>query len=133
MRRLGIYGAVVLAVISVALAAAAAGRDFHRASASSSAQLQSSAKEQMYIGRDDKIRAGEKLFRRHCVECHGADGRGIGKAANLRAPEVQTKSPAELVEYLRNGNLWRGMPSWAGMPEERRWQIVAYLKTLRVQ
>jgi mono/diheme cytochrome c family protein len=133
MRRLGIYSAVVLAVISVALAAAAAGRDAHRTPASSSAQSQSGAKEQMYIGRDDQIRAGEKLFRRHCVECHGADGRGIGKAANLQAPEVQTKPPVGLVEYLRNGNLWRGMPSWAGMPEERRWQIVAYLKTLRAQ
>ena len=133
MRRLGIYGAFVLAVISVALGAAAAGRDAHRTSASPSAQSQSSGKQQMYIGRDDQIRAGEKLFRRYCVECHGADGRGSGKAANLQTPHVQTKSPAELVEYLRNGNLWRGMPSWAGMPEERRWQIVAYLKTLRVQ
>jgi mono/diheme cytochrome c family protein len=133
MRRLGIYSAMLLAVISVTLAAAAAGRDAHRTSASSAAQSQPSAKEQTYIGRDDQIRAGEKLFRRHCVECHGADGRGIGKAGNLQAPHVQTKSPAELVEYLRNGNLWRGMPSWAGMPEERRWQIVAYLKTLQLQ
>jgi mono/diheme cytochrome c family protein len=133
MRRLGICSAVALSVISVAVAAAAAGRDFHRTSASSAAQSQSSAKEQMYIGRDNQIRAGEKLFRRHCVECHGADGRGIGKAANLQQPDVQKKSPAESVEYLRNGNLRRGMPSWAGMPEERRWQIVAYLKTLRAQ
>jgi mono/diheme cytochrome c family protein len=46
---------------------------------------------------------------------------------------VQAKSPAELVEFLRNGNLWKGMPSWAGLPEERRWQIVAYIKTLRTQ
>lgn len=127
------YSAVVLAIIGVALAAAGSGRAAHGTPSSASEQSQSSAKEQMYIGRDDQIRAGEKLYRRHCAECHGADGRGIGKAANLQAPHVQTKSPAELVEFLRNGDLWRGMPSWAGMPEERRWQIVAYIKTLRAQ
>jgi mono/diheme cytochrome c family protein len=127
------YSAVVLAIIAVALAAAGSGRAAHGAPSSPSEQAQSSGKEQMYIGRDDQIRAGEKLYRRHCAECHGADGRGIGKAANLQAPHVQTKSPAELVEFLRDGDLWRGMPSWANMPEERRWQIVAYIKTLRVQ
>lgn len=139
MRRLGIYIAVLLASASVAIAAAAAGRGHEAKSAggarnsaaASSAQSQPGAKEQMYIGREDQIRAGEKLFRRHCAECHGEDGHGIGKAKNLQAPHVQTKSPAELVEFLRNGDLWRGMPSWANMPEERRWQIVAYLKTLR--
>ena len=133
MRRVRIYSAVLLAVISIALAAAGSGRASRGTPASSAANEQSSAKEQMYIGQDDQIRAGEKLFRRHCAECHGADGRGIGKAANLQAPHVQTKSPTELVEFLRNGDLWRGMPSWAGMPEERRWQIVAYIKTLRQQ
>lgn len=140
MRRLGITIAVVMAGASVALAAAGGGAHesnaavsggARKAAATSSEQSQAIAKEQIYIGNEEQIRAGEKLFRRHCAECHGEDGRGIGKAKNLQAPHVQTKAPAELVEFLRNGDLWRGMPSWAGMPEERRWQIVAYIKTLR--
>lgn len=131
MKRVGIYFAVLMATASAAVAAAS-GRA-HDARSDSSAAAQLSAKEQMYIGREDQIRAGEKLFRQHCAECHGADGHGIGKAANLQSPHVQAKSPAELVEFLRNGNLWKGMPSWAGLPEERRWQIVAYIKTLRAQ
>ncbi len=46
-------------------------------------------------------------------------------------PFVQNATPGEMVWFLRNGNLAAGMPSWSGLPLERRWQIVAYLKTLR--
>ncbi len=120
---------MVMASVSLA---AGSGRA-HGKAAAATAQSAPKAKDEMYVGREDQIRAGEKLFRQHCAECHGADGHGIGKAANLQSPHVQAKSPAELVEFLRNGNLWKGMPSWAGLPEERRWQIVAYIKTLRTQ
>jgi hypothetical protein len=44
---------------------------------------------------------------------------------------VQNATAGELVWFLRNGNLWSGMPSWSGLPKERRWQIVTYLKSLR--
>jgi len=84
-----------------------------------------------YEGQPDAIAAGKKLYLRHCAECHAKDARGRGRAANLRLPGVQNATPGELVWFLRNGNLWRGMPSWSGLPVERRWQIVTYLKSLR--
>jgi len=84
-----------------------------------------------YEGQADAVAAGEKLFRQHCAECHGDDGRGRGRAADLRSPGVQNATPGQLVWFLRGGNLARGMPSWSGLPEQRRWQIVSYLKTLR--
>ena len=84
-----------------------------------------------YETRPDAAPAGEKLFLQHCAECHGSDARGIGHAVNLRLPAVQNATAGELVWFLRNGNLWRGMPSWSGLPKERRWQIVTYLKSLR--
>ena len=56
---------------------------------------------------------------------------GHGRAMNLHLSAVQNATPGELEWFLRNGNLWRGMPSWSGLPEQRRWQIVAYLKSLR--
>jgi mono/diheme cytochrome c family protein len=84
-----------------------------------------------YEGQADAIAAGKKLFLQHCAECHGDDARGKGHAANLRSPGVQNATAGELVWFLRNGNLWRGMPSWSGLPVERRWQIVTYLKSLR--
>jgi mono/diheme cytochrome c family protein len=82
-----------------------------------------------YEGQPEGVLAGKKLFRQHCAECHGENGRGIGRAVNLHSPGVQNATPGELVWFLRNGNLWRGMPSWSGLPEQRRWQIVAYLKS----
>jgi mono/diheme cytochrome c family protein len=85
-----------------------------------------------YEGQSDAVLAGQKLFRQHCAECHGDDARGAGHAANLRSSGVQNATPGELAWFLRNGNLAKGMPSWSGIPEERRWQIVTYLKTLGV-
>jgi mono/diheme cytochrome c family protein len=84
-----------------------------------------------FEGQPDAVLAGEKLFRRHCAGCHGEDARGKGRAVNLRSHAVQDALPGELVWFLRNGNLAAGMPSWSGLPEPRRWQIVTYLKSLR--
>jgi len=83
-----------------------------------------------YQGQPDAIAAGQKLFRQHCAECHGDDARGRGRAVDLHSPAVQNASPGELAWFLRSGNLRHGMPSWSGLPEQRRWQIVAYLKAL---
>lgn len=83
-----------------------------------------------YEGQPDAAAAGEKLFRQHCAECHGDDARGRHRAADLRSPAVQNATDGELAWFLRSGNLRKGMPAWAGIPEQRRWQIVAYLRKL---
>lgn len=83
-----------------------------------------------YQGNPEAILAGQKLFREHCAECHGMNARGNAHAANLCSPDVQKATAGELEWLLRNGNLAHGMPSWSGLPEQRRWQIVVYLKTL---
>jgi mono/diheme cytochrome c family protein len=76
---------------------------------------------------------GEKLFKRNCVECHGADGSGVPKknAANLLLPEVQSQSDGTLFWKITNGNTDRGMPSFSRLPELQRWQLVLYLRTLK--
>jgi mono/diheme cytochrome c family protein len=84
-----------------------------------------------FEGQPSAILAGRKLFLRHCAECHGEDGRGIGRAANLHSAAVQQAPPGELAWFLKSGDLRAGMPSWSRLPEQRRWQIVAYLKTLQ--
>jgi mono/diheme cytochrome c family protein len=89
------------------------------------------ARKNPYPGQADAALTGAKLFRQHCASCHGQDARGLGQAANLRSPDIQRATPGELEWFLRNGNLAAGMPPWSGLPEQRRWQIVAYLKTLR--
>lgn len=74
---------------------------------------------------------GRKLFTRHCVECHGTSGEGRKKAADLRLAVVQEQSDGALFWKITNGNPDRGMPSWSGLPELQRWQIVLYLRTLK--
>ncbi|MGH9700212.1 MAG: c-type cytochrome [Candidatus Acidiferrales bacterium] len=95
------------------------------------APIQARAWKNPYEEQPEALEAGEKLFHQHCAECHGENARGIGRAANLRLPDVQNATPGELAWFLRNGNLAAGMPSWSGLPPERRWQIAAYVKSLR--
>ncbi len=73
--------------------------------------------------------AGEKLYRRECAACHGADRREGAKAPPLFRREVSGADPGALFWILRNGSIRRGMPSFAHLPEPERWQIIAFLQS----
>ncbi len=77
------------------------------------------------------VAAGAKLFKQNCEKCHGAEGVGTEKKPPLNSERVRQATPGELFWLLKNGSLKNGMPSWTRLPEEQRWQIVAYLKTLK--
>jgi mono/diheme cytochrome c family protein len=79
----------------------------------------------------EAVAAGAKLFEQHCSKCHGEDANGKGKRPSLRSEHVKSATPGELQWLLTNGSLKNGMPSWSGLPEPQRWQIVAYLKSLQ--
>ncbi len=83
-----------------------------------------------YEGRSDAMQAGAKLFARHCAKCHGSDAAGDADAPSLRGPLVENATPGALFWFLKNGSIRSGMPSWAGLPEQQRWQLVTYLKSL---
>jgi mono/diheme cytochrome c family protein len=83
-----------------------------------------------YEGQQQARLAGAKLYQRECAACHGADAEGIGKALPLASREVRKASPGALFWVLRNGSIYRGMPSFSHLPDEQRWQIVTYLKSL---
>jgi mono/diheme cytochrome c family protein len=133
-----------LLLASLAVAAAGAANDSREQNTSSQstgtvlapiakAPAKARARANPYEGQPDAIAAGEKLFMQHCAECHGEDALGnSGRAANLRSPLVQNATPGQLAWLLWNGNLWHGMPSWSGIPAQRRWQIVSYLKSLGI-
>jgi len=76
-----------------------------------------------------EIRAGGKLFAQHCASCHGVNATG-SRAPSLHTPSVQSMPDATLVQFLSDGDLPKGMPSWSRLPEERRWQLVRYIKSL---
>ncbi len=73
---------------------------------------------------------GRKVFERNCAVCHGKQGEGLRKAADLQLPAVQEQSDGTLFWKISNGNSRRGMPGFSGLPEMQRWQIVLYLRTI---
>lgn len=78
----------------------------------------------------NEVRAGGKLFAQHCASCHGANAVGSTHGPSLHTRSVQAMPDASLVDFLTDGDLPKGMPSWSRLPEERRWQLVRYLKSL---
>ncbi len=86
-----------------------------------------------FAGQADAVSAGRKLFRQHCAECHGSDALGSQRAPNLRTPAVATAPSGALFWFVTNGDLRRGMPAWSRIPDERRWQLVTWLRSLKAE
>jgi mono/diheme cytochrome c family protein len=95
------------------------------------APLSERQRQNPYEGQPQAIAAGQKLFRQHCAQCHGEEGHGTDRAPDLHSPSIREATPGELAWFLKNGNLRTGMPSWSRLPEQRRWQIIAFLKSLQ--
>jgi mono/diheme cytochrome c family protein len=75
---------------------------------------------------------GRKMFIRTCARCHEEDGSGRSQgAANLRCPQVQSQTDGALFWKISNGNTKAGMPPFDSLPEDRRWDIVTFLRTLK--
>jgi cytochrome c oxidase cbb3-type subunit 2 len=84
-----------------------------------------------FAGQPDAIAAGRKLYVQHCAQCHGADARGLERAVDLHLDAVKNAPPGVLFWAIQNGRLRKGMPSWSSLPDERLWQLVSYLQTLK--
>ena len=98
---------------------------FHNAPASSAQE------KNPYTGERAAIVEGATLYTRNCGACHGIGGRGTGNIPVLSHGAVQSVRDGELFWYITTGSVANGMPSWAQLPEQQRWQIVTYVKSLR--
>src|SRR5216684_7373697 len=76
----------------------------------------------------DDVLAGGKLYAQHCAACHGVDAEGRGRAPSLHSPSVQVMTDDGLVQFLTDGDLRKGMPSWSGLSSARRWQLVRFVR-----
>ena len=84
-----------------------------------------------YAGRPDAVSAGQNVFEEHCGRCHGEDAQGTKKRPSLRSQRVQQQAtPGDLHWLLVNGNMKKGMPSWAKLGDPQIWQVITYLKSL---
>jgi len=119
---------VAVCAVSWTLAAsrlAAQDAHFHNAPASS-AQLKNP-----YAGQNAAVAAGSKLYTMNCGSCHGINGRGTGNVPPLSQGHTQSAADGEVFWFITTGSINNGMPSWASLPEQKRWQIVTYLKSLK--
>lgn len=86
-----------------------------------------------YAGKPDAVQAGENLFRNNCAKCHGANAEGKGSRPSLKSDRLKNATDGDIAWIIKNGQMYKGMPSWGGLPEQERWQIVAYLRSLNPQ
>jgi len=83
-----------------------------------------------YAGQPEAAAAGENLFHNNCAKCHGADAQGKGSRPSLKSERLAAASDGEIAWIIKNGQAFKGMPSWGGLPEQMRWQLVTYIRSL---
>jgi mono/diheme cytochrome c family protein len=86
-----------------------------------------------FAGNTDAVAAGRNLYLNNCAKCHGQDATGKGSRPSLRSQRLRQATDGEIAWIVKNGNLYKGMPSWGGLPEQERWQIEAYIRSLNTE
>jgi glucose/arabinose dehydrogenase len=76
--------------------------------------------------------AGQKLYAANCASCHGRQGQGTGNVPSLVDGRLDSVTPGELFWFITKGSKENGMPSWSAMQVTKRWQIVTYVKLMKV-
>jgi mono/diheme cytochrome c family protein len=124
-RRLSI---VTLVIFSAGILAAAVGADWL-----TQVPARDRQKTNPYHDQPQAIQAGRLLFGEHCAECHGQNAQGRNKRPSLRTERIQAgASEGDLHWFIINGNIRHGMPSWSRLPDPQIWQLVTYLKSLKM-
>jgi glucose/arabinose dehydrogenase/mono/diheme cytochrome c family protein len=119
--------AILFLVVSIAMNLQTKAQDahFHNAPASSAHE------KNPYTAQHAAIVEGATLYTRNCGACHGIGARGTGNIPALSHGAVQSAPDGEVFWFITTGSVANGMPSWAQLPEQQRWQIVTYVKSLR--
>lgn len=82
---------------------------------------------------------GKEVFEKHCLSCHGSDGKGTGPMGTLLTPpatdytseSTKAKSDAELLHTIqegRPGTAMRSFKQWLSKQEMR--DVLAYVRVL---
>lgn len=124
--------AVIVAVAALGLAAAAAWAQTPWVAPESE-----KGKKSPVASSPQVVQQGKKVADVNCVSCHGKSGKGDGAAAAALNPKpadwtskkIQDESDGELFWKISNG---RGaMPAWRHLPENERWALVQFIRTLK--
>ncbi len=79
---------------------------------------------------------GQALYEKHCIQCHGATGKGDGELAkNLPfksqdlEEELAHHDDDELIEEIKEGKPEKGMPAWENVLHDHEIKsILTYLR-----
>lgn len=124
-------------VIAAALAAVLSAVTLAAAQGPWTAPASEKAKKSRLAPSAKAVADGKKLAQVNCVSCHGADGKGDGAAAAALNPKpadwtskkVQEEADGELFWKISNG---RGaMPPWKHLPENDRWAVIQFIRSLK--
>jgi glucose/arabinose dehydrogenase len=124
------YKKAAVAVVSLVsalflvAAAPAVDKNFHDAPDSAAAM------KNPFAGQADAVDAGKTLYTRNCLACHGKVGKGTGNVPSLVDGKLKGVPEGEVFWFITQGDKDNGMPSWASLPENNRWQIITYVEAL---
>src|ERR1700733_10663308 len=74
--------------------------------------------------------AGRQVYARNCLACHGKTGQGTGNVPSLVDGKLAGVSQGEIFWFITKGDKDNGMPSWAALPEQARWQVITYVEAM---
>jgi len=118
----GLFAVLALAAMLLPSQVQAQNPNFHNAPASARAL------KNPYEGQQPPN--ARSLFHLRCARCHGENGEGSGNIPPLKAERIKAVTPGEIFWFITKGDVPNGMPSWASLPRQQRWQIVSYVQAL---
>jgi glucose/arabinose dehydrogenase/cytochrome c553 len=83
-----------------------------------------------FAGKADAAQAGASIYVKKCSLCHGDKGQGVANIPALAKNPTQSATDGAIFWFITKGAPDNGMPAWASLPAEQRWQIVTYIKSL---
>jgi glucose/arabinose dehydrogenase len=116
--------AAVLFVLVTLAPASAVDKNFHDAPDSAKAT------KNPYEGQQEAIDSGKTVYARNCLACHGKLGQGTGNVPSLVDGKLKGVPEGEVFWFVTQGDKDNGMPSWAFLPDEKRWQVVSYVEAM---
>ncbi len=118
----------ILAVVAIALCSIgvlrAVDQNFHNAPDSAKAM------KNPYEGQSQAAQAGQRLYAKDCLSCHGRTGEGTGNVPSLVDGKLEAATAGEVFWFITKGSKSNGMPPWGSLPAQQRWQIVTYVKSM---
>jgi mono/diheme cytochrome c family protein len=84
----------------------------------------------------ESIDTGRRVFSKDCATCHGAsgDGKGVmigGGVPDFGKPSIQDRRTDGDLFYIMTEGHGRMLGDGDRLPEDKRWDIVNYIRTLR--